>query len=82
MTKTPTPDWAAIEGDVVERIRALAATMSDTCDAPAELKAKIWSDLIQPNVELLAEFCANITFEDAGRGGVEGCAFPDDRKAK
>ena len=46
-------------------IRALAATMSDKCDAPDELKAKIYTDLVLPNVRLLAEFCTCVALSDA-----------------
>lgn len=60
-----TPDWQRLEDDVVERIRALAAVMSDAHDAPDELKLKLWTDLVEPNVRLLAEFCANVEIEDA-----------------
>jgi len=57
-------DWEYLETEVTERIRALAATMDDRCDAPTELKAKLYTDLIQPNMRLLAEFCTNVYFED------------------
>lgn len=54
--------------DVRERIDALAAaTMSDRCNAPPELKAKLWTDLVRPNVKILVEFCSNVTFDDAGQ---------------
>jgi hypothetical protein len=62
-----TLDWEYLEAEVTERIRALAATMGDKCDAPAELKAKLYADLIQPNVRLLAEFCTNVAFTDEDR---------------
>ena len=60
-----TLDWEYLEGEVTERIRALAATMSDKCDAPDELKAKIYTDLVLPNVRLLAEFCTCVALSDA-----------------
>lgn len=59
------PDWQRLEDDVVERIRALAAVMSEAHDAPDELKRKLWTDLVEPNVRLLAEFCVNVEIEDA-----------------
>jgi len=58
------PDWKRLKIDVRERIDALAATMSDMCNAPPELKAKLYTDLVLPNVRLLSEFCANVTFDD------------------
>jgi hypothetical protein len=61
------PNWERLKIDVRERIDALAATMSNRCNAPPELKAKLWSDLIRPNVKLLAEFCSNVTFDDDDR---------------
>ena len=62
-----TPNWERLKIDVRERIDALAATMGDRCNAPPELKAKLWTDLVLPNVRLLSEFCANVTFDDAGQ---------------
>jgi|SRR3990172_10001399 len=64
-TPLTAPDWERIKIEVRERIDALAATMSDRCNASPELKSKLWSDLVLPNVRLLAEFCANVTFDDA-----------------
>jgi hypothetical protein len=61
------PNWERLKIDVRERIDALAATMSDRCNAPPELKAKLWTDLVLPNVRLLSEFCANVTFDDDER---------------
>jgi hypothetical protein len=62
-----TPNWERLKIDVRERIDALAMTMSDKCNAPPELKAKLWTDLVLPNVRLLSEFCANVTFGGASR---------------
>lgn len=59
-----TPDWANLEAEVVERIRAIAAAFSNKLDAPPELRAKIWNDLALPNLRLLAEFVSNVTFND------------------
>ena len=58
------PNWERLKIDVRERIDALAATMSDRCNAPPELKSKLWTDLVRPNVKLLAEFCSNVTFDE------------------
>jgi len=66
-TEIGAPDWERLKIDVRERIDALAATMDGRCNAPPELKAKLWSDLIRPNVKLLAEFCSNVSFDDAGQ---------------
>jgi hypothetical protein len=59
------PNWERLKIEVRERIDALAATMSDRCNAPPELKAKLYADLILPNVRLLAEFCLNVQLEEA-----------------
>jgi len=66
-TEVTAPNWERLKIDVRERIDALAATMSDRCNAPSELKAKLYTDLILPNVRLLSEFCANVTFDDDDR---------------
>lgn len=63
-TPATAPNWERLKIDVRERIDALAATMSDKCNAPPELKAKLWSDIVLPNVRLLAEFCTNVRFDD------------------
>lgn len=59
------PDWARLESDVVERIRALAVIFREASDMPPELKEKTWNELALPNLRLLAEFCANVTIEEA-----------------
>lgn len=60
-----TPDWANLESDVVDRIRALAVTFSSgKLDAPRELEEKLWNELALPNLRLLAEFCTNVTISD------------------
>ena len=61
------PNWERLKIDVRERIDALAAIMSDRCNAPPELKAKLYTDLVLPNIRLLSEFCANVTFDDDDR---------------
>ena len=58
------PNWERLKIDVRERIDALAGIMSDRCSESPERKAKLWSDLIRPNVKLLAEFCSNVSFDD------------------
>lgn len=60
-----TPDWARLEADVVERIRALAAVFSEASNMPPELREQTWNELALPNLRLLAEFCANVTIEEA-----------------
>lgn len=54
-------DWDKLENDVVARIRMLRALVDKT-DADAVNDA-IASDLILPNITLLAEFCENIDIE-------------------
>lgn len=54
-------DWDKLENDVVVRIRMLRALVGKT-DADAVNDA-IASDLILPNITLLAEFCENIDIE-------------------
>jgi len=51
-------DWAKLERDVVDRIRILSAF--DGAEMPEEVRAKIWNDVVMPNLRLLAEFCANV----------------------
>jgi len=60
---SPGPDWSQLKAEVIERIDALAA-IHDKLDAPPEWRAKIWNELVLPNLRLLAEFCANIKFTD------------------
>lgn len=59
-----TVDWELIKSGVCERIDVIAATMGEKCDASAEVKEKLWIDLVKPNVLLLAQFCSNITCDD------------------
>ena len=61
-------DWERLERDVVARIRALAAVCSDKLNAPAELRERIWEDLVLPNARLLAEFCTNVHVEEDEHG--------------
>jgi hypothetical protein len=58
------PDWSRLECEVSERIRALSAATSDKLNAPAELREKIYNNLVLPNVRLLAEFCTNVQIGD------------------
>jgi hypothetical protein len=59
------PEWSRLECEVSERIRALSAATSDKFNAPAELREKIYNDLVLPNVRLLAEFCLNVQIDEA-----------------
>jgi hypothetical protein len=63
LPRSEKPNWENLEAQVVERIRALAIVMK--CDEPNELQAKIYTDLVLPNVRLLAEFCTSVSLEDA-----------------
>src|SRR3990167_8520726 len=47
-TDVAEPNWERLKIDVRERIDALAATMSNRCNAPPELKSKLWTDLVRP----------------------------------
>jgi hypothetical protein len=65
MTKMETlknADWSQLEEDVVTRIRFLRSFVEKT-DADAVNDA-IASDLILPNLALLAEFCENIDIKE------------------
>jgi hypothetical protein len=62
---SPGPDWSKLKADVIERIDALAA-IYERLDAPPEWRARIWNELALPNLRLLAQFCANISFTDDG----------------
>ena len=53
--------WEDLEHEVVKRIRALAHMME--CDAMNEVQARLYTDLVLPNVRLLAQFCMNVTLE-------------------
>ena len=53
-------DFANVERQVVERIRALSAVCSDKLDATDEMRSAIFRDLILPNLSLLAQFCAGV----------------------
>lgn len=55
-------DWTKLERDVVERIRALEAF--DEAEMPEELRAKLWNDVVMPNLRLLAEFCVNVRVDE------------------
>lgn len=57
-------DFANIERQVVERIRALAAVCSDKLDATDEMRSAIVRDLVLPNLALLAQFCAGVSLDD------------------
>jgi hypothetical protein len=57
-------NWEEIETAVVQRIRVLAAVASDNFKTFPELREKIITDLVIPNVRLLAEFCANVNIKD------------------
>lgn len=68
MTKMETlknADWSQLEEDVVTRIRFLRSFVEKT-DADAVNDA-IASDLILPNLALLAEFCENIDIKEEGQ---------------
>jgi hypothetical protein len=54
-------DWDKLEKDVVDRIRMLRALVVKTDSDP--VNDAIASDLILPNITLLAEFCENIDIE-------------------
>jgi hypothetical protein len=65
MTKMETlknADWSQLEEDVVTRIRFLRSFVEKT-DADA-VNDVIASDLILPNLALLAEFCENIDIKE------------------
>jgi hypothetical protein len=55
-------DWKRLERDVVERIRALAAF--DEAEMPDDVRAKLWNDVVMPNLRLLAEFCVNVRVDE------------------
>lgn len=57
-------DFTAIERQVVERIRALAAICSDRMEATDEMRSAIFRDLVLPNLTLLAQFCGGVSLED------------------
>jgi len=57
------PEWAAMERDVVDRIRFLAAYEGSIPSPRTGLHKKIWDDLVMPNLILLAEFCANVDID-------------------
>jgi hypothetical protein len=58
------PDWAALERDVVDRIRALVAIDQHVAGGQQE---QIRRDLILPCVRLLAEFCAAVEIGEVDR---------------
>ncbi len=58
-----TADWAGVERDVVDRIRALAA-IDRSLDAPPDCRRSYPQDLVVPAARLLAEFCACVQIED------------------
>lgn len=69
MNQNEKPDWDRIESDVVTRIRALRAILEhwDACEVPVIgpwLKDKVISDLVVPNLELLATFCLAVKIKD------------------
>lgn len=57
-------DFTAIERQVVERIRALAAICSDRMEATDEMRSAIFRDLVLSNLTLLAQFCGGVSLED------------------
>lgn len=57
-------DFTAIERQVVERIRALAAICSDRMEATDEMRSAIFRDLVLPNLTLLAQFCGGVSLDD------------------
>lgn len=61
------PDWVALERDVVDRIRFLAAYEGTITYPWTELQKKIWDDLVMPNLRLLGQFCANVDIDGQGK---------------
>lgn len=57
-------DFTAIERQVVERIRALAAICSDRMEATDEMRSAIFRNLVLPNLTLLAQFCFGVSLDD------------------
>lgn len=57
-------DFAHIEREVVERIRALAAICSDRLEATDEMRSAIFRNLVLPNLTLLAQFCFGVSLDD------------------
>lgn len=57
-------DFTAIERQVVERIRALAAICSDRMEATDEMRSAIFRELVLPNLTLLAQFCGGVSLDD------------------
>lgn len=68
------PDWLSLKEEVCRKIDYVAAAW-EKLDAPDEWKDKIRRDLLLPNLELLAEFCANVDVnDDEGSGNGPGPA--------
>lgn len=69
------PDWARLKRDVCERVDVLAA-IDDDLDAPPEVRAKVWNDLVLPNLRLLGEFIENVTIDDDTGDTTDGAGTP------
>lgn len=65
VTTLKNADWNELTNDVVTRIKALEATVKSLEENDAN--DLICNDLIYPNLEILAEFCANVDLKPTGR---------------
>lgn len=65
VTTLKNADWNELTNDVVTRIKALEATVKSLDES--DVNDAICNDLIYPNLEILAEFCANVGIEPTGR---------------
>lgn len=65
VTTLKAADWNELTNDVVTRIKALEATVNSMDES--DVNDAICNDLIYPNLEILAEFCANVDLKPTGR---------------
>jgi hypothetical protein len=64
LTKTQSPDWDAVERDVVRKLRYLRAAWEHTAANEPQLHELMQRDLYLPAIKHLGAFCAAIKVQE------------------
>lgn len=64
MNETPTPDWDAIEHEVIRKLRYLRAAWEHTASSEPELHELMKRDLYLPAIKNLGAFCVAVRGEN------------------
>jgi hypothetical protein len=63
LNETPTPDWDAIEREVIRKLRYLSAAWEHTAANEPELHELMKRDLYLPTIKHLGAFCVAVKEE-------------------